>query len=65
MMRFYKMTTYGVMHLIVAMAVAYAISGSWVIALGIGTIEPLVQTFAYSIHERMWERLGWREIKDA
>jgi len=25
-------------------------------ALAIGTLEPLVQTFAYSIHERVWEK---------
>jgi len=43
------------MHLVVAVAVAYGISGSWVIALGIGLIEPLVQTVAYCIHERVWE----------
>ena len=49
-----KTLTYGGMHLVVAMAVAYAVSGSWAIALGIGLIEPLVQTIFYNLHERAW-----------
>jgi uncharacterized membrane protein len=44
------------MHMVVAVAVAWAISGDWRIALGIGVIEPLVQTVAYTIHERLWSR---------
>ncbi len=55
-----KTTTYGVMHLTVAMAVAYAITGSWQIALGIGLIEPVVQTVCYTLHERAWRRRGRR-----
>lgn len=51
-----KTTTYALMHLVVAMAVAYALSGSWKIALGIGLIEPAVQTVAYTFHERFWKR---------
>ena len=49
-----KTVTYGIMHLVVAVAVAYAISGSWQIALGIGLIEPFVQTLFYNLHERAW-----------
>lgn len=51
-----KTVTYAVMHLVVAMAVAYALSGSWQVALGIGLLEPAVQTVAYTIHERAWKR---------
>ena len=51
-----KTLTYSLMHLTVAVSVAYALTGNWYIALGIGLIEPVVQTFAYSMHERMWER---------
>lgn len=53
-----KTGTYSAMHMVVAMAVAWAISGDWRVALGIGLIEPLVQTVAYAIHERIWARLG-------
>lgn len=51
-----KTTTYGLMHFVVAVAVAYAVSGSWAIALGIGVIEPLVQTVAYTVHEHVWAK---------
>lgn len=52
-----KTTTYAVMHFVVAVAVAYALTQNWQIALGIGLIEPIVQTVAYTIHERLWERV--------
>ncbi len=58
-----KTTTYGAMHLIVAMAVAYVISGSWQIALGIGLIEPVVQTLFYNLHERVWQWRGARRLR--
>ena len=51
---FLKTVTYGAMHFTVAVAVAYAISGSWQIALGIGLIEPVVQTIFYAFRERAW-----------
>ena len=57
-----KTGTYGGMHLAVAVGVAYAVSGSWKIALGIGVIEPLVQTVFYNLHERAWR---WRERRAA
>ena len=52
-----KTLTYGSMHFVVAVAVAHAISGSWQIALGIGLIEPVVQTLFYNLHERVWRFL--------
>lgn len=53
-----KTATYGVMHMAVAICVAYALSGSWAIAIGIGLLEPLVQTFFYNLHERIWSGPG-------
>lgn len=53
-----KTLTYSLMHFTVAVAVAFALTGDWRIALGIGLIEPIVQTIAYTIHERAWERFG-------
>jgi uncharacterized membrane protein len=55
-----KTVTYGVMHLVVAIAVAYALTRDWRIALAIGIIEPIVQTAAYAIHERLWGRAARR-----
>ncbi len=54
-----KTTSYSTMHLVVAVTVAYLLSGDWRIALGIGIVEPLVQTVAYTIHERVWSRHGY------
>ena len=52
-----KTGTYSVMHLVVAVTVAYALTRDWHIALGVGIIEPLVQTLAYSIHETLWGKV--------
>lgn len=54
-----KTATYSVMHMTVAFAVAYAISGDWRLALSISLIEPAVQTLAYAFHERAWERVSF------
>lgn len=51
-----KTSTYAVMHFCVAVSVAYALTWDIRIALGIGLIEPLVQTAAYAVHERGWAR---------
>ena len=53
-----KTLTYSVMHLVVAVAVAYALTRDWRVALAIGIIEPMVQTVAYAIHERAWTRFS-------
>ncbi len=52
-----KTLTYGLMHLTVAILVAYALTRNWHAALAIGLLEPLVQTIAYSCHERVWARI--------
>jgi len=49
-----KTASYSLMHLMVAIGVAYALTGDLRAALAIGLIEPLVQTVAYSFHERAW-----------
>jgi uncharacterized membrane protein len=55
-----KIASYGVMHLIVAVLVALAITRDWRIALAIGMVEPFFQTIAYSIHDRVWHRIERR-----
>lgn len=52
----FKTATYAIMHFAIAIAVAYALTGSWELALAIGLIEPFVQTFAFAIHEALWNR---------
>jgi uncharacterized membrane protein len=49
-----KTVSYALMHLGVAMTVAFALTRNWHAALAIGLIEPMVQTLAYSLHERAW-----------
>jgi uncharacterized membrane protein len=52
----YKTATYALMHFVVAIAVAFVLTGSWQMALAIGLVEPFVQTFAFAFHERAWNR---------
>jgi len=56
-----KTLSYSVTHLVVAVSVAYALTNDWRIALGIGLVEPAVQTVAYAIHERVWTRIPFGE----
>ncbi len=53
-----KTGTYAITHFIVAIAVAYALTRDWRIAIAIGLIEPAAQTVAYFFHERVWERVS-------
>ena len=53
-----KTLSYSLMHLTVAITVAYALTRDWRAALAIGLIEPLFQTVAFAVHERVWERIG-------
>ncbi len=53
-----KTLSYSLLHLIVAIAVAYALTRDWRAALAIGLIEPIFQTMAFALHERIWDRLG-------
>jgi uncharacterized membrane protein len=54
-----KTLTYCLMHFTVAIAVAFALTGDWAIALSIGIIEPLVQTAFFNMHERSWNKARW------
>lgn len=51
-----KTLSYGVTHIVVATAVAYALTGNLLVALGIGLIEPIVQTGVFAVHDWLWER---------
>lgn len=56
-----KTLTYGLMHLTIAVCVAYALTKNWHAALAIGLLEPMVQTFAYAFHEKVWARVSVRQ----
>ena len=51
-----KTMTYSMVHVTVAITVAYLLSGSFAIALSIGLVEPMVQTCTFYFHERSWKR---------
>ncbi len=51
-----KTASYAIMHLMVAIAVAYALTLDWRKALAIGILEPFVQTFAFTLHDRYWRK---------
>jgi uncharacterized membrane protein len=52
-----KIVSYGTMHLIVAILVAWAITRDWRMALAVGLVEPIVQTLAFAVHDRVWHRI--------
>jgi uncharacterized membrane protein len=52
-----KIASYGAMHLIVAVLVAWAITRDWRIALAVGLVEPVIQTIAFAVHDRVWHRI--------
>lgn len=47
---------YGV-HIVVAAAVAYAVTGNWLAALTLSLLEPSVQIVAYFLHDKAWARV--------
>jgi len=51
----FKTISYGTIHLCVAVAVAYGITRDIKMALGIGIIEPIIQTGVFAIHDYLWE----------
>ena len=51
-----KTSSYSLTHLTVAVSVAYAVTLDLRAALAVGLVEPLVQTLAYHLHERAWDR---------
>jgi hypothetical protein len=54
-----KTGSYAVMHLLVAIAVAYALTGDWRAALAIGIIEPIVCTIGHGAGAA-WCMATWR-----
>lgn len=49
-----KSLTFGALHLVIAVTVGYAISGSFVLAGAIALVEPLVNTVAHYFFDRWW-----------
>lgn len=59
----FKTLSYGIVHIGVATTVAYVLTGNWMIAVGIGLLEPIVQTLVFPLHEWLWERKRGGKIR--
>jgi uncharacterized membrane protein len=57
---FAKTLTFAAVHFTVAFSVAYLLTGSVAISSALALVEPLVNTFAYWLHEQAWQRAAWR-----
>jgi uncharacterized membrane protein len=57
MITLYKTGTYSIMHISVAFAVAFAVTGNLAAAVAISLIEPAVQTIFYFFHEKIWNKI--------
>jgi uncharacterized membrane protein len=55
-----KTASYYVLHIAVAAAVAYAVTGNIVMAFTLSLLEPTVQAVAFFLHEKAWERRAGR-----
>lgn len=51
-----KTLSYYIMHITVAMMVAYLVTGNLIMAATLSLIEPTVQAFAFFFHEKVWSR---------
>ena len=58
-----KTISFAVVHFSVAFSIGYLMTGSVMVGGAIAVVEPLVNTLAYHIHERVWQHLGAGDIK--
>lgn len=52
----FKTLSYGAVHIVVATSVAYALTGDLLTSIGIGLIEPIMQTGVFALHDWLWEK---------
>ena len=62
---FKKTLSYYIMHITVAMLVAYAITGNLWMAITLSLIEPTVQAVAFFFHEKIWNRKDQKSAQAA
>lgn len=53
-----KTASYYLVHITVAAAVAYGVTGDLFMAFTLSLLEPTVQAIAFFFHEKAWERRG-------
>ena len=52
-----KTASFAIVHFTVAFTVGYALTGSVLVGGVIALVEPAINTVAYFIHEKAWERI--------
>jgi uncharacterized membrane protein len=52
-----KTVSFAVVHFSVAFGVGYVMTGSVLVGGAIALVEPFVNTIAYHIHEKVWQRI--------
>lgn len=58
-----KTLSFAAVHFTVAFSVGYALTGSVVVGGAIALVEPAVNTVAYFVHEKIWERIRLRHAQ--
>jgi len=58
-----KTASFAIVHFTVAFTVGYALTGSVLVGGAIALVEPAINTVAYFIHEKVWERIRNRSSR--
>jgi len=53
-----KTMSFAIVHFSVAFSVAYLMSGSMLVGGAIALVEPAINTIAFHIHEKTWNRFS-------
>lgn len=59
-----KTATFGVMHVITAFGVTYAMTGSIAVAGAVTFVEPLVNTVMHYFFDKYWEHPGAEALRE-
>lgn len=60
---FRKTASYYGVHIVVAAAVAYAVTGNIVVAITLSLLEPTVQAAAYFFHDKAWAKVRLQRLR--
>jgi uncharacterized membrane protein len=52
-----KALTYRITGTVTTGIITFAVTGEWVTALAVGSIEPFVKLVVYYVHERAWQNV--------
>ena len=58
-----KTLTFAAMHITIAFAIVYLMTGDVMVGGAVALVEPLCNSVGYFFHERLWER--WKSTDDA